>query len=99
MSALGHAIRQTQTLTGRPVTVIGGLAVLARLPDDPTARLFVRAHAWAAATATPVIISARGQPDVEAAVSEVAPLIAMKLQATFDRGSACSRAFGLNTWG
>ncbi len=58
------------------------------LPDDPTGRLFVRSHAWAAATATPVMVSAQDQPDVKVAVAEVAPLIAMKLQATFDRGSA-----------
>ena len=31
MSALADAIRTTQTLTGQPVTVIGGLAVICRL--------------------------------------------------------------------
>jgi hypothetical protein len=152
MSALADAIRTTQTLTGQPVTVIGGLAVICRLssphratsdldivnrrgdhqtpqlelliaksepvegrnaalvttaagkvivdvlevadadlhplPDDPTGRLFVLSHAWAAATATPVIIDVRGQPDIAVAVAEPGPLIAMKLQATFDRSKA-----------
>jgi hypothetical protein len=152
MSALAHAIRETQELTGKSVTVIGGLAVVCRvgsphratsdldivdrrtggetpqlellvarsapiegragalvptplgdvyvdvlevadadfdpLPEDPTARLFVLSHDWAAATATPVIIGAQGQADLEVAVAEPGPLIAMKLQSTFDRGSA-----------
>jgi hypothetical protein len=152
MSALADAIRTTQTLTGQPVTVIGGLAVICRLssphratsdldivnrrgdhqapqlelliaksepvegrnaalvttaagkvivdvlevadadfhplPDDPTGRLFVLSHAWAAATATPVIIDVHGQPDISVAIAEPGPLIAMKLQATFDRSKA-----------
>jgi len=58
------------------------------LPDEPTGRLFVLSHAWAAATATPVIIGVHGQPDITVAVAEPGPLIAMKLQATFDRGKA-----------
>lgn len=58
------------------------------LPDDPTARLFVLAHAWAAATATPVVIRAQDTGDLRVAVAEPGPLIAMKLQSTFDRGTA-----------
>ncbi len=61
-------------------------ADLRPLPDDPTDRLFVLSHAWAAVTATPVIIGAHGQPDTPVAVAEPGPLVAMKLQATIDRG-------------
>jgi hypothetical protein len=57
------------------------------LPDDPTARLFVLSHAWAAATATPIIIRAQDIGDMKVAVAEPGPLIAMKLQSTFDRGT------------
>jgi hypothetical protein len=31
-------------------------SLLANLPDDPTGRLHVLSHAWAAATATPMIL-------------------------------------------
>ena len=63
-------------------------AELRSLPDDPTGRLFVLSHAWAAASATTVIIGVPGQPDIAVAIAEPGPLIAMKLQATFDRGKA-----------
>ncbi len=152
MSALVHAISVTETLTGLPVTVIGGLAVVCRLsrpyratsdldivdrrhtdgpnqlellvaastpaidrtgaivptplgnvnvdvlqvsdvdfhplPDDPTGRLHVLAHAWAAETSTEIILRAQGAPERAVAMAEPGPLIAMKLQSTFDRGSA-----------
>jgi hypothetical protein len=63
-------------------------ADLANLPDDPTDRLHVLSHAWAAATATPVIIKAKGIPAVTVAVAEPGPLVAMKLQAAMNRPSA-----------
>lgn len=152
MSALVHAISATETLTGLPVTVIGGLAVVCRLsrpyratsdldivdrrpadgpnqlellvaasrpgtnptgavvttpmgevnvdvlevsdlhfhplPEDPSGRLYVLAHAWAADTASAVVLRAQGAPERAVAVAEPGPLIAMKLQSTFDRGSA-----------
>jgi hypothetical protein len=61
---------------------------LARLPQDPTGRLYVLAHAWAADTATPMIIRAEHLDEVHARVAEPGPLIAMKLQSTIDRGAA-----------
>jgi len=45
-------------------------AELADLPDDPTDRLHVLSHAWAAATATPMLIRATGMPDLTVAVAE-----------------------------
>ena len=48
----------------------------------------VMSHAWAAASATPVILKAAGIPELETAVAQVGPLIAMKLQAMMNRGSA-----------
>jgi hypothetical protein len=152
MSALVHAIPAITARTGRPVIVIGGLAVtcrltrpyrattdldtvnrrsdherpqldllldsgadasgvsgvlvatpsgpvhvdilevtdaeLAALPDDPTDRLHVLAHAWAAATATLLVIRADNIAEVTVAVAEPGPLIAMKLQSIMNRGSA-----------
>ncbi|GIF70619.1 hypothetical protein [Asanoa siamensis] len=61
-------------------------ADLARLPDDPTDRLHVKSHAWAAASATEVTIRAAGQPGPAVAVAEPGPLVAMKLQAVMNRG-------------
>jgi hypothetical protein len=61
---------------------------LARLPQDPTGRLYVLAHAWAADTATRMIIRAEHLDEVQARVAEPGPLIAMKLQSTIDRGAA-----------
>lgn len=58
------------------------------LPEDPTGRLYVLAHVWAADTATPMIIRAQHLDEVHVLVAEPGPLIAMKLQSTIDRGSA-----------
>lgn len=63
-------------------------AELAHLPDDPTDRLHVLSHAWAAETATPIQIRADGLPDLTVAVAEPGPLIAMKLQSIMNRGAA-----------
>jgi hypothetical protein len=63
-------------------------ADLAYLPDDPTDRLHVLSHAWAAASSTQVTIRATGTPDLAVAVAEPGPLIAMKLQSTMNRGAA-----------
>lgn len=62
-------------------------AELAHLPDDPTDRLHVLSHAWAAATATPIEIRADGLPDLTVAVAEPGPLVAMKLQSIMNRGA------------
>lgn len=152
MAALVHAIPATAARTGRPVIVVGGLAVvcrlsrpyratsdldtvarrrvdetaqlelliasgaeasgvsgalvptpagkvqvdvlevtdadLDRLPDDPTDRLHVLSHAWAAATATTVTIRAEGIKDLQVAVARPGPLVAMKLQSAMNRGAA-----------
>lgn len=63
-------------------------ADLSPLPDDPTDRLHVQSHAWAAATATPVVIRATGVTDLTVAIGEPGPLIAMKLQSVMNRGAA-----------
>lgn len=60
-------------------------AELAELPDDPTDRLHVLSHAWAAATATPVRIRAEGAGELTVAVGEPGPLVAMKLQSIMNR--------------
>lgn len=61
---------------------------LSPLPDDPTDRLHVLSHAWAAATATPVVIRATDVPKLTVAVAEPGALIAMKLQSLMNRGAA-----------
>lgn len=63
-------------------------AELASLPTDPTDRLHVMSHAWAAATATRVTIRAGGTAALTVAVGEPGPLIAMKLQSIMNRGRA-----------
>lgn len=63
-------------------------AELAELPDDPTDRLHVLSHSWAAATCTPVVIRTQGTADLTVQVAEVGPLVAMKLQSIMNRGSA-----------
>lgn len=69
-------------------------ADLSPLPDDPTDRLHVMSHDWAAATATEVIICAGARAgdavsvEVRAAVAEPGPLVAMKLQSVMNRGRA-----------
>ncbi|WP_089253485.1 hypothetical protein [Asanoa hainanensis] len=63
-------------------------ADLAQLPEDPTDRLHVLSHAWAAASATLVTIRATGLPDLAVRVAEPGPLVAMKLQSVMNRGRA-----------
>lgn len=63
-------------------------AELADLPTDPNDRLHVLSHAWAAATATPVLIQTAGRSDLTVAVAEPGPLVAMKLQSIMNRGTA-----------
>ena len=63
-------------------------AELAELPDDPTDRLHVLSHAWAAATATSVVIRPGTGSDLTVAVAEPGPLVAMKLQSIMNRGAA-----------
>lgn len=58
------------------------------LPDDPTDRLHVQSHAWAASTASGLVIGTEGLEPLKVAVSEPGPLIAMKLQSIMNRGSA-----------
>ncbi|MDG4822680.1 hypothetical protein O7635_12545 [Asanoa sp. WMMD1127] len=63
-------------------------ADLAVLPTDPTDRLHVLSHAWAASTATPITIRAAGLTDLVVDVAEPGPLVAMKLQSVMNRGRA-----------
>lgn len=63
-------------------------AELAHLPDDPTDRLHVLSHSWAATTATPMILRTDDAADLTVAVGEPGPLIAMKLQSIMNRGAA-----------
>jgi hypothetical protein len=63
-------------------------AELAQLPTDPTDRLHVLSHAWAAVTATPVIIRTQDMPELTVAVGEPGPLVAMKLQSIMNRRAA-----------
>lgn len=63
-------------------------AALRALPDDPTGRLHVMAHNWAAATASLMSLGTRGFAPVPVRVAEPGPLIAMKLQSLMDRGAA-----------
>lgn len=58
------------------------------LPDDPTDRLHVLSHAWAASTASWLELRAEGLQPTRVKVSEPGPLIAMKLQSIMNRGSA-----------
>src|SRR5262249_16690846 len=60
---------------------------LSRLPDDPTDRLHVIAHAWAAETATYLRLLVE-EEDVTVAVAEPGALVAMKLQSVMNRGRA-----------
>lgn len=152
MAALVQAIPIAARATGRPVVVVGGLAVLCRLsrpyrattdldtvsrleegqtgqfellvaagatlsgpsgvqlptalgpvqidvlqvadadfdplPDDPTDRLHVLSHAWAADTATLMTLMADAPPPVDVLVAQPAALVAMKLQSAMNRGAA-----------
>lgn len=58
------------------------------LPDDPTDRLHVQSHAWAASTASDLQLNADELQTMTVRVAEPGPLIAMKLQALMNRGSA-----------
>jgi hypothetical protein len=57
------------------------------LPDDPTDRLHVLSHAWAASTATGLLLSVDELPTLTVAVAEPGPIIAMKLQSIMNRGA------------
>ncbi len=63
-------------------------ADLSPLPEDPTDRLHVLSHAWAAQTATPVCIASDDTPPVTVLVARPAALVAMKLQSVMNRGAA-----------
>ena len=63
-------------------------AELDDLPDDPTDRLHVQSHAWAAATASDLTISVDGVDPLGVRVAEPGPIIAMKLQSIMNRGAA-----------
>lgn len=63
-------------------------ADLDTLPDDPTDRLHVLAHAWAATTATDLLLTADGAGWRRVSVAEPGALIAMKLQSIMNRGAA-----------
>jgi hypothetical protein len=58
------------------------------LPDDPTDRLHVLSHAWAASSASVVALSADGLLPLAVKVAESGPLITMKLQSVMNRGAA-----------
>lgn len=57
------------------------------LPGDPTDRLHVLSHAWAAQTATDLTLIVEGHRPQTVRVAEPGPLIAMKLQSIMNRGS------------
>lgn len=63
-------------------------AALNDLPDDPTGRLHIMAHNWAAATASLMTLRTPGLPPVTVLVAQPGPLVAMKLQSLMDRGAA-----------
>jgi len=63
-------------------------ADLSPLPGDPTDRLHVLSHAWAAQTATPVHLAADNAPLVTVLVARPAALVATKLQSVMNRGAA-----------
>lgn len=63
-------------------------ADLDRLPDDPTLRLEVRSHAWAASTASSLTLDVDGLPGLTVRVAEPGPLVAMKLQSVVNRPAA-----------
>lgn len=58
------------------------------LPEDETDRLHVQSHAWAASTATDLVLEVEELPPLVVAVAEPGPLIAMKLQSIMNRGAA-----------
>lgn len=56
--------------------------------DDPTDRLHVQAHAWAASTASLLELRADELEPLAVSVAEPGPVVAMKLQSAMDRGAA-----------
>lgn len=62
-------------------------ADMSPLPDDPTDRLHVLSHAWAAETATLVTLVADESPPVLVLVARPAALVVMKLQSVMNRGA------------
>lgn len=58
------------------------------LPEDETDRLHVQSHAWAASTATRLVLAVEELSPLMVAVAEPGPLIAMKLQSIMNRGAA-----------
>jgi hypothetical protein len=58
------------------------------LPDDPTDRLHVQSHEWAASTATSLMLAVEDLPPLVVAVAEPGPIVAMKLQSVMNRGAA-----------
>jgi hypothetical protein len=57
------------------------------LPEDPTDRLHVKSHEWAASTATGLMLAVEDLPPLLVAVSEPGPIVAMKLQSVMNRGA------------
>jgi hypothetical protein len=57
-------------------------------PADPNDRLHVQSHAWAAATATTLVLEADEIPPVPVRVAEPGPIIAMKPQSVMNRPKA-----------
>jgi len=60
-------------------------AELDSLPDDPGDRLHVLAHAWAAASSSPVTLRTDALENLTVDIAEPGPLIAMKLQSVANR--------------
>jgi hypothetical protein len=58
------------------------------LPDDPTDRLHIQSHAWAASTASHMVLGVAELDPLTVKVSEPGPIIAMKLQSIMNRGAA-----------
>jgi hypothetical protein len=58
------------------------------LPADPTDRLHVQSHAWAASTASDLVLSVDGDGPLRVLVAEPGPIIATKLQSIMNRGAA-----------
>lgn len=58
------------------------------LPDDPIDRLHVKSHAWAASTASNLVLEVPELAPLTVKVAESGPIIAMKLQSIMNRGAA-----------
>jgi hypothetical protein len=59
-----------------------------RPPDDPTHRLEVLSHAWAASTASHLVLDVQDLAPLTVRVAEPGPLVAMKLQSVMNRPTA-----------